>query len=87
MSLSAAMGVVSVVLCAAAGAALLLPRMQSTPSAPKRLLVAVDGRTGAERALDVLADERLCATVSTAPAWPALYGLQTGERLECRAQK
>lgn len=86
MSLSGAMGVTSLVLCVAAGAALLARQQPPSSPAPKRLLVAVDA-SGRARELELLKDEPLCLTISTAPAWPALYQLKTGERFECGAEK
>jgi hypothetical protein len=56
-------------------------------SPPRRLLVAVDTLSGQARGIDLLATGDLCATVSTAPAWPALYGLKATERFECRVPK
>lgn len=57
------------------------------PPPQRRLLVAIDTATGAERGLRLLDDEKMCIVISQAPAWPALYQLTTVERLDCRAPK
>lgn len=57
------------------------------PPPEQTLLVAVDMATGAARGLERMQTEKLCRIVAEAPAWPALYGIKTGERLDCRAPK
>lgn len=57
------------------------------PPPEKRLLVAVDTASGAERPLRLLDDEKICTIMSTAPAWPELFQIKTWERLDCRAPK
>lgn len=86
MSLTGASVVAGVFFSAVVGLAVYINHTPAVPL-PRRLLVAVDTLSGAERAIDLLATGDLCATVSTAPAWPALYGLKAGERFDCRVPK
>lgn len=79
-----------VLLLAGAGYALwpwVRPLLHPEPPPERRLLVAVDTATGAVRGLQLIDSEKMCLVMAAAPAWPALFGIQTTERLDCRVAK
>lgn len=63
------------------------PLLHPEPPPEARLLVAVDTATGAARGLRLIDSEKMCRVIAAAPAWPALFQIQTTERLDCRVPK
>lgn len=63
------------------------PLLHPEPPPERRLLVAIDTATGAARGLQLIDSEKMCLVMAGAPAWPALFGIKTTERLDCRVPK